>query len=216
MYKHFKYSLIASSLCLVLVSCNKAGGPGYSKVNSFSTQGCVAGGVLGAIIGATVGDRSDAAGGAVLGCAIGAYAGFRVAKRTEHYINAQQAVEAEITRNKKNTEGVRKNNQQLTRQITQYKSSISSVNRSRVSAKTKKNDLKRIKNHLQKTIKQSSSDLNALNQELVTAKKLHKKHNVKTKPQKTKNWSREIASLEKEKQILSRHVKSLTALEDSI
>ncbi|HHL18983.1 MAG TPA: glycine zipper 2TM domain-containing protein [Thiothrix sp.] len=223
MYHHIKRTLIVSGLCFILVSCDKAGGPGYSKTaRDFSLQGCAAGGILGAIAGATLGDRKDAGRGAIFGCAIGAYVGYRVAKRTEQYISAQQAVEEEIARNKRNTAGVKANNQRLAKQINQYKSYINSVRQDKISAKEKNDNLKNTKDHLTVTIKKATSDLNALNKELVTAKKLHVQYTKQAsdkatiKPQKAKDWSKEIANLEREKAILSRHVKSLTALNDSI
>lgn len=216
MSQHFKYTLLASSFCVVLTSCSAGGGPGYSKVRSYSTQGCVAGGLLGAVIGATVGSGDNAAGGAALGCAIGAYVGYRVAKRTDRYISAEQAVDAEIARNTRNTAGVRKNNVRLKGQIANYENVINQVKQAKVAESVKKNDLTQIKDHLSETISKASADLNALDEELVTVKKLHAKYKVTAKPKKAKNWSKQIASLKKEKEILNRHVKSLTALNDSI
>lgn len=194
------------------------GGVGYSKVRSFSTQGCVAGGLLGAVIGATVGSGDNAAGGAALGCAIGAYVGYRVAKRTDSYIGAEQAVEAEIARNKRNATGVRENNIRLTKQIANYENILNQVKQAKVAESVKKNDLTQIKDHLSDTISKATADLNALDNELVTVEKLHVKHKkaAAAKPKKAKNWSKQIASLKKEKEILSKHVKSLTALNDSI
>lgn len=216
MSQFFKHTFLTSCLCLVLASCNAGGGPGYSKVKSYSAQGCLAGGLLGAVIGATVGGGDNAGGGAALGCAIGAYVGYRVAKRTDSYVNAEQAVEAEIARNERNTAGVKKNNLQLTRQIANYENTIRQVKQASVGESIKQNDLTQIKDHLSDTISKASADLDALNTELVTVKKLHVKHKVVAKPRKQKNWSKQIAGLQKEKAILSKHVKSLTALNDSI
>lgn len=226
MYQTIKHTFIASSLCFILVGCDKAGGPGYSKTaKTYSLQGCAAGGILGGILGATLGKGDNAGRAAAFGCAIGAYIGYRIAQRTTQYTNAQQAVEEEIARNKRNTAGVRANNQRLTKQITQYKNRIALVKKETKSEKDKNDRLKSTKDHLTETINKATGDLNALNKELITTKELQVKYTKQSKKvnnkviikkQKAKDWSKEIASLEREKIILSKHVTSLTALNDSI
>ena len=216
MYHIFNKTCIASSLLFALAGCSMSGGNVPSKAKTFATQGCIGGGVIGAIAMATVGDSTKVTQGAAVGCIVGAYIGYRVAKRTDKYISAQQAIEAEIARNQKNTEGVNTNNQRLTQQIGKYKKLINKVQHAQAKDSAKKSDLKLIKTHLNETISKSTADLNALNQELALTKKQYSKHKVAVKPKKKQNWDQQITALEKEKSILSEHVSSLTALNKSI
>lgn len=216
MQKRAKITLISMGVTLFLVGCSASGGPGYSKTNSYMKQGCLGGGVLGAIAGATLGSGDNAADGAVLGCAIGAYVGFRVAKRTDQYINSQQAIESEVARNQKNINGVKKSNNLLMKQIGKYEDLIQTVKKANMNEKIRQNDYKKIKNHLNETISKSSIDLNVLNEELSIAKTLYTKHKSSAKPKKSTHWAGKISNLEKEKSILSKHVQSLTALNASI
>jgi len=218
MYQIFTKTLIASSLLFALAACSMSGGNVPSKAKTFATQGCIGGSLIGAIAMATVGDSTKVTEGAVVGCIVGAYIGYRIAKRTDKYISAQQAIEAEIARNQKNTTGINTNNQQLTQQIGKYKKLINKVQHAKAKDSAKKSDLKLIKTHLKETISKSTADLNALNQELALTKKQYSKHKVTVtaKPKKKQNWDQQIAALEKEKTILSEHVSSLTALNKSI
>ena len=227
MYRTFNEMLIIISLCFSLVNCVKNPEPDYSKIDNFGKKNCMADLAVDLMtftamvalenkIGGGSSIEEASIGGSSVNCMVGAYIGLSVAKRTDTYINAQQAIEAEVARNKKHIIRMKKNNKQLTLQTQRYEKIIHRVSTKRKKRKQNSNHLNRIKNHLENTISKADADFNYLSKEIITTTKLHEKYNIYIKNKQHKNWSQEIAVLNQEKNILDKHIKSLIVLSNSL
>ena len=211
-----------------LVSCASTGGAGApSKTQAFALQGCGAGAVAGGLLGLISGGDKVLK-GAALGCGLGAIIGYSIGKRTQKYVDAEQAMDAEIARNQQNTRELKSYNGKLAQGIRTYQNKINTIRAAKIDASAKQIQLANVKSTAQKQLNKAQSALNSVNKEIVVAKKQQVTYTTKTvvveaKPAKVKKrannnakWKAEIANLEKEKNILNKHVKSLTALSSSI
>jgi gas vesicle protein len=210
---------ITTLISLSLFACATTGGSGASnKSAQFTAEGCLAGGLVGGLIGALV-DDDKVLEGALLGCAAGAIYGFHIADRTTKYANAEQAMDTEISRNRENAQQLKNYNAKLAQGINSYRAEITKVRNAKSAQGVKQKSLKNIKQNLNKQLTKAKSALSSLEKELVAAKKQRKVYRDKVKVVRVnddKKWQSQIASLEKEKNILSKHVTSLTALNASI
>lgn len=215
----FKRLSVTTLISLSLVACATTGGPGASnKPAQFTAEGCLAGGLVGGLIGALI-DDDKVLEGALLGCAAGAIYGFHIADRTTKYANAEQAMDAEISRNRENAEQLKNYNAKLAQGINSYREQITKIRNATSAQSVKQKGLENIKQNLNKQLTKAKSALSSVEKELVAAKKQRKIYRDKVKVVRVnddKKWQSQITSLEKEKGILSKHVTSLTALNASI
>lgn len=212
------FSMIALISFSLLACANTGGTGGSNRAAQFTAEGCLAGGLVGGIIGALI-DDDKALEGALLGCAAGAIYGFHIADRTTQYANAEQAMDAEISRNRDNTAQLKNYNAKLQQGINSYRQQITQVRQAKSAQNVKQKSLQNIKQNLNQQLVKAKSALSSVEKELVVAKKQRKVYRDKVKVVRVsddKKWQAQIASLEKEKNILSKHVHSLTALNASI
>jgi len=228
--------VFCSSILVVSMvsSCATTGGAGAPKTQVYSLQGCGAGAVAGGLL-SLISGSDNVLKGAALGCGVGAIIAYNIAKRTEAYVDANQAMDAEISRNQQNTKTLQAYNAKLAQGIQSYQKQIQVIQLTQLAATAKQKKLTKIQTTVKKQLSKAESALTSVNAELVTANKQYKSYKAKAKAvaadvEKTKNvnpkkikkvnnnqkWQSEIANLEKEKQILSKHVKSLSALSASI
>jgi len=213
-----KYNFLTISLsCLVLSACAASGGPGATKQNEYMMQGCVGGGVLGAILSSALGgDGEDTGKAALFGCAAGAIIAFSVAERTQEYASAGQAIDSEIKRNAENTAKLREYNKGLEANIASYQGQINAVQQQQLAASEKNSRLKKMKSEVSAQASKAAQALQSVNAELSTAKQQHDKYTTQASSGDAKRWEQEVASLEKERDILNSHVQTLSAMNSSI
>jgi len=231
------FIVFCSSILVVSMvsSCATTGGAGAPKTQAYSLQGCGAGAVAGSLLGLISGS-DNALKGAALGCGIGAIIAYNIAKRTEEYVDANQAMDSEIARNQQNTKTLQAYNAKLAQGIQSYQKQIQVIQLTQLAETAKQKKLTKIQATAKKQLNKAESALTSVNAELVTANKQYKSYTAKlaaaevdktkkVSPKKVKKvkkanndkkWQSEIANLEKEKQILNKHVKSLSALSASI
>jgi len=203
-------------LSIFLSACSASGGPGKSKQKTYVTQGCIGGGILGAVAASTLGSGSDATKGAAFGCGIGAIIGYQIAKRTDKYVDANSAISAETQRNINTVNLVKNNNQKLANRIKKYKTTLNTIKYSKITEEAKKRELARISNSLKEQLEMSSSNLNSVQEELKVTRNLYTKYKVAVPKVNSNTYKTKISELEKEKDILSRHVRSLNAMNANI
>jgi len=224
----FGSSIIVATL---VSSCATTGGAGAPKTQAFAFQGCGAGAVAGGLIGLLSGGDNTLK-GAALGCGVGAIIGYSIAKRTEKYIDANRAMDAEISRNQKNTKDLKSYNARLSQGIRSYQQQIQAIKQAKLNASQKQVRLSKLRSTTSTELTKAKTALNSVNNELVVAEKQYKTYTAQAAVAQTKakpkvvivrkasnnnqKWKSEIANLKKEKQVLSKHVKSLSALSASI
>jgi len=210
---------IVSTLLLsaFIVACSASGGPGKSKQKEFATQGCIGGGILGAVAVTALGSGENAGKAALFGCGIGAVIGYTIAKRTENYINASDAISLETKRNIETVNLVRSNNQKLATRITKFRSTINTIEYSKITQESKQRELTNISKSLKEQLDTSNSNLASLDQELKVTRGLYSKYKSSAlNTEDTSEYLNKITELETEKNILNEHVQSLSAMNASI
>jgi len=209
---------IGSSLAIgaLIVGCSASGGPGKSKQKEYITQGCIGGGIIGAVAASALGSGENAGKAAIFGCGLGAIIGYQIAKRTDKYVDAGKAISAETKRNINTVNLVRKNNNKLAAQITKYKTALNRIKYSKMSEQGKKRELTTISKSLKKQLTMSSSNLTSVQQELKVTRGLYTKYKKSVPENKSATYKNKISELEQEKNILSKHVQSLNAMNATI
>jgi hypothetical protein len=189
-----------------------------SKSKQYAVQGCAIGGLsAGALAYVLDGfDMESAAIAGALGCMAGAIGGYQVGKRTEEYTDAQNAARSEIARNEEQTEGLQKYNTLLAQNVEDYNKQISTIKGSNLSGEEKKENLEKTKEIIAEQRMKANSSLKNVEMDIAETRKQYKIHQAEATVQDKNQWQAEIASYEKEKEILSGHVSTLNALDASI
>lgn len=213
--KNIGSSILIGSL---LVGCSMSGGPGKSKQKEYVTQGCIGGGLLGVVAASALGSGDNVGKAALFGCGLGAVIGYEIARRTDKYVDANKAISAETARNIETVNLVRNNNRKLANKITKYKTELARINRSKMSAEGKRGQLAAVSKSLKQQLSMSTSNLAGVREELTVTRGIYSKFkNTKSVPQnKSGAFKQKIAELEQEKNILSKHVQSLNAMNATI
>ncbi|WP_287602336.1 hypothetical protein [Thiothrix sp.] len=236
--KIYSRSLLAVTLCSLLSACATEGGsnvsiggigiplggveakpaePSVSKKSEYMTQGCVGGGLLGAVLGYAMGEKKeDAVKGFALGCVAGTAVGFSVAERTEQYASAAQAMDSEIKRNQENTAKLRSYNQGIQEDIATYESQINQVKQQKISAEEQNKQLSAIKPRVTEQAAKADQALKSVNSELAIAKQQRDKYGKDTATGDAQHWDQEIGMLEKERDVLDGHAKTLSTMGSNI
>lgn len=212
-YTTFGSSLLAG---ILLTACSASGGPGKSKQKEYATQGCIGGGILGAVAATAIGSGENAGKAAVFGCGIGAVIGYQIAKRTDKYVDANKAISTETQRNINTVNLVRNNNNKLAARITKYKTVLNTIKYSKMSEQGKKRELTNISSSLKKQLTTSSNNLASVQHELKVTRSLYTKYKNAAPKDKTSTYKNKISELEQEKNILSKHVQALDAMNATI
>lgn len=212
-YKNIVSSLFISAL---VAGCSASGGPGKSKQKEYVVQGCIGGGVIGAVAATAFGAGENAGKAAIFGCGIGAILGYKIAARTDKYVDANKAISAETQRNINTVNLVRANNNKLAARINKYKTELHSIKLSKANEATKKRALTAVSNSLKKQLKMSSNNLTSVQQELKVTRGLYTKYKNSVPENKSVTYKNKISELEQEKNILSKHVQSLNAMNATI
>lgn len=204
---------------LFLSACGTTGS--NSKSRSFSIQGCAAGGLgLGAL--AYLEYRNDpdrdkkVATISAIGCIAGSVVGYKIGKRTESYANAQQASKKEIERNRLNTANLQALNAGISRNIKEIHRQITALKKANFSAQDEREQRKQLKRSFGKQKTAADSALTSVVEELRQARAQYSRFASASPSTDRATWSNQIASLDQEKTILSRHITSLNALDSSI
>lgn len=212
------YKNIATSIFIgvFLSACSASGGPGKSKQKEYVTQGCIGGGIFGAVAATALGSSENAGKAALFGCGIGAVIGYQIAQRTDKYVDAGKAISTETQRNINTVNLVRKNNNKLATRIAKYKTALNRIKYSKVSEQGKKRELTSLSKSLKKQLTMSSSNLSSVQQELKVTRGLYAKYKSSVPKDKSATYQNKISELEQEKNILSKHVQSLNAMNATI
>lgn len=198
---------------VVLVSLTACAGI-ETKTDQFTLQGCGAGAVSGALLAALRGGNVEKA--ALVGCAAGGVIGYTIGKRTDKYVSANQAINSEIARSHKNSIELHKYNTRLAKQVRMHQQDVLKIKGSKITSSDKQRKLRAKKKEVAQQLSKSKESVNQVNNELRLAKNFYKNYSKSATPAKKNNWSKQIVSLEKQKAILSKNVKTLTALSSSI
>lgn len=212
------YKNIGGSLAIgiLVVGCSASGGPGKSKQREYVTQGCIGGGILGAVAATALGSGENAGKAAVFGCGLGAIIGYQIAQRTDKYVDANKAISSETQRNINTVNLVRNNNRKLATRITKYKTALNSIKYSKMSEEGKKHELTAVSDSLKKQLTMSTNNLTSVQQELKITRGLYSKYKNSVPQDKSATYQNKISELEQEKNILSKHVQSLNAMNATI
>jgi len=206
---------IGMAIAIAVPGCAQMG---ESKSKQYAAQGCAIGGMTaGALAFVLDGfDVQTAAIAGALGCMTGAVVGYQVGKRTEEYTDAQNAATSEIARNEEQTEGLQKYNAQLAQNVEDYNKQISAIKGSNLSEEEKKENLEKTREIVTQQRMKANNSLKNVEVDIADARKQYKTHQAEVTAQDKDIWQAEIASYEKEKEILSAHVGTLNALDASI
>ena len=192
-----------------------------SKSAQYSVQGCLAGGTAAGVVTYVVNwndenARKKALIASALGCMAGAVIGFKIGERTEEYANATQAAEAETARNKDTVDRLHQYNASLEVNINDYKKQIQNIKDTKMTAQEKQDSLKKTKKIVSDQQAKAKEAVTETEQELNKTREQYAKYKRSLNSAEASGWQEEIASLEQEKLILSRHVNTLNALDASI
>ena len=218
MYKYISLAIICSLTILAATGC---GQNGATKRSQFAIQGCAAGGVTtGLATYAKNRDDDDAmkksAITSMLGCMAGGVVGYQVGKRTEEYSDAQSAAISEIARNEAQTDELRQFNAQLEQNILDYKKQIGTINDANINQEEKMKNLINTKEIVAKQRRKATNSLKSIVLDIIETKNQYSTYQLETTSQEKNKWQAEIAVYEQEKEILSKHVNTLNALDASI
>jgi uncharacterized protein YlxW (UPF0749 family) len=215
MIKYRSLVIIGTAIAIAVPGCAQMG---ESKSKRYAVQGCAIGGMTaGALAYVLDGfDVETAAIAGALGCMAGAVVGYQVGKRTEEYTDAQNAATSEIARNEEQTQGLQKYNAQLAQNIEDYNKQISTIKGSNLSEGEKKENLEKTREIVAEQRMKAADSLTTVETDISEAKKQYSSHQAEATTQDKNKWQAEIASYEKEKEILSGHVSTLNALDASI
>lgn len=212
-YKNISTSIFIAT---ALSACSVSGGPGKSKQKEYVTQGCIGGGIIGAVAASVLGSSEKAGKAALFGCGLGAVVGYQIAQRTDKYVDANKAISTETQRNINTVKLVKGNNKKLAARITKYKTTLNSIKYSKISEQGKKRELAKVSSALKKQLAMSSNNLSSVQQELKVTRGLYSKYKKSVPENKSITYKNKISELEQEKNILSKHVQSLNAMNASI
>ena len=206
---------IGTAIAIAVPGCAQMG---ENKSKQYAVQGCVIGGVTAGTLAYVLDgfDMETAAIACALGCMAGAVVGYQVGKRTEEYTDAQNAARSEIARNEEQTEGLQKYNTQLAQNVEDYNKQISKIKDSNLSEEEKKENLDKTREIVAEQRMKANNALKNVEVDIAVARKQYKTHQAEATTQDKKKWQAELASYEKEKQILSGHVSTLNAMDASI
>ncbi len=209
-YNKITQYLVGSVVLISLTACAGI----ETKKDQFTLQGCGAGAVSGALLAALRGGNIEKA--ALVGCAAGGIIGYTIGKRTDKYVSANQAINSEIARSHKNSIELHKYNTSLAKQVRIHQQEVLKIKGSKITSSDKQRKLRAKKKEVAQQLLKSKEAVNQVSNELRVAKNFYKNYSKSATPAKKNNWSKQIVSLEKQKTILSKNVKTLTALNSSI
>lgn len=216
-----RYTLLITLSMAITIAVSGCVKTGETKSSQYAVQGCATAG-LGAGVTTFIKNRDDAnakekaAISSMLGCMAGSVAGYQVGKRTDEYADAQSAANAEITRSQKHTNELKQYNAQLAQNIEDYKGEVGKIKEANLSAQEKTDNLKKTKEIVAKQHTQAAQSLKNMDDELNSVKMYYDTNQGSVAAQDKTAWKDQIASLEQEKLILSKHVSTLNALDASI
>lgn len=186
-----------------------------------AAQGCAVGAIgagtmtLLANIGKSdAGKRAAIAG--MLGCIAGSVVGHTIGQRTEQYASARQAAEAETRRNRENRQSLERYNAKLRVNIRDYEKQIGMINDARYETAQRNKDLQRSKKVIAEQRGKAEQTLAEIDTELTEAKAQFASHKSGINQAETAAWEVEIAGLQTEREILSNHVVTLSAMDNSL
>lgn len=213
--------IVILTMAILLSGCAGMDKTEESKSKQYSLQGCIAGGAVAGILTYVMQSDDDNALtksliASALGCMAGAVIGFEIGERTEKYANAQQAAEAETLRNKETAARLQQYNTSLEVNISDYETEIAKIRNSTLTAQEKQESLKETKQIVVEQKAKAADALSNTENELNEAKNQYADYKDSLNTPTNDKWEDQLANLEQEKLILSRHVNTLNALDASI
>jgi len=205
------------AITLVVSGCAQTGGTRTQESKNYDVQGCIAGGLAAGLavyvinFGEEDALKKTAIAGA-LGCMAGAVIGYQVEKRTQAYVDAQQAARAELARNEQETEKLEQYNAQLAQNIEDYKQQINDIKQVNYSEQEKKDKLQQVNDIVARQRTKATDALASVEADISDAMEQFDTHKADASPQDRDLWSAELASYEQEKQILTEYVGELNTL----
>ena len=192
-----------------------------TREESMSYQGCIAGGVGAGMLGYIKyhGDKNVKRKIALLvamGCVAGGVAGLEIGRRTQKYVDAENAAQEEIKRNSENIEKLSELNEKLSANIEEYHRQISVLKESNLSEEEKHDNINIIKKYIEDRKEKAEQSLQVVEREIIAANEQLQQFQAGVKRENLQAWKEKLAGLEREKQILSTHVKTLNAMDTSI
>ena len=216
-----KYQSLVAMGLIITVTMSGCVKMGETKSTQYSVQGCAVGGLgAGAVTYlANLGDKDakkKAAIAGMLGCMAGAVVGFHIGKRTDEYANAQEAVRSEIVTNEEHVKKLQQTNAQLAQNIKDYNKEISMIKDSSISEDEKFKNFQKTKKIVSNQRDEATNSLKTAQADIIKAKEHYSTYQASAAPQDKSKWKSDIAEYEQERDILSEHVDTLTALDASI
>ena len=206
--------MIGTAITIAVSGCAQKG---ETKSKQYEVQGCATAG-LGAGLITYYKNRDDkdakkkAAIASMMGCMAGAVAGYYIEKRTEEYVDAQDAARSEIARNEKYTEELQQYNAKLAKYIEDYEKQVSDIKDSNLSAQEKMEDLKKAHEIVAKHRTDATDQLRSVEADIAETKKRYNTYQAEATTQDTDKWQANIASYEQEKEILEELLPKVNAL----
>jgi outer membrane lipoprotein SlyB len=188
-----------------------------SESKNYDVQGCIAGGLAAGFItyyknfGEEDALKKTAIAGA-LGCMAGAVIGYQVEKRTQQYVDAQQAARTELARNQAETEKLKQYNAQVAQNIEDYKQQISDIQQVNYTEEEKMDKLLQLNDIVARQRTKAMDALSSVETDIAQAMEQFDTYQAGATPQDRDQWSAELASYQQEKQILTEYVGELNTL----
>ncbi|MDO6460637.1 hypothetical protein Q4485_08010 [Granulosicoccaceae sp. 1_MG-2023] len=197
------------------------GGSTPAQSERLAAQGCAVGAVgLGAITLLQNFGKKDAnkraAIAAMLGCIGGSVVGYSIGKRTDHYANARIAAEQETLRNRRTRRDLEQYNARLRVNIRDYDKQISMLRDAAYTQSQRRKDIARSKQVIAQQRLKAQQTLVAIDTELTEAQQQFNRHRAGLNQAQSAAWEVEIAALRAEREILSNHVTTLNAMDNSL
>lgn len=187
-----------------------------SFTGNAGVQGCAGGALTAGGIGYLVDGKEGALKGAAVGCIAGAFVGMYIEKRREDFDNDEEALDDNIQKNEKLLGQLRKANEQLAKDITDYKEQIAALKASIRTGESSYDELEKVRQSVDKKMDLVKENLSKVQRELTVSRKLYNKHSPQLSKQDTRQWKQQLADLEDYKERLSEQVGDLSAMSAAI
>jgi len=214
-----KVAVMLVAVTIVLSGCVATGEKkhnGGADISQTRIEASLIGAAIGAVAGALSGDnKKERVERTMIGAAVGGLAGLAmgelIARRQQGYATREAAIRTETEIVKRKTKELQAQNHQLAQDIRYYKQNIYSANIDYDSLQAQKIAVEKRHQEAQSLLKQVEDDLQQ------AKRQVQKKYQQnKVDASEVEKWKTQVASLEKEKQILQSNVDTLFAMTQSL
>lgn len=195
-----------------LTGCVTTGGT-MSDSDETRLQGAGVGAILGGAIGALA-CKDDRAKCALIGAGVGAVAGGAfghiLAKRKESYRSKEEAIAEEIAWHQEFTRAVHAENQQRKARISSYRREIAQLQKTQASQQQVKASLAQKSQNLDADLRKANQQLAEVNASLTQSRNIQNQYGTNAQ------LRQEIAKLEEERKVLTAHIQTMNAMNNSL